>query len=153
MSQRDISSDAVADRNLASSLAGTSLAILTFLLIFLYPRAVSGEINQFYFQATVAIIVAGLFSFSFSALYNYILTFTASRGHPSALLHRRTAASFFTIGLLLLVLEPTFIFFTLSLWALTIMSLAFWIAYLCILLIEVRKHQISIYSEISSSKS
>src|SRR6059058_4735595 len=51
------------------TLAGTSVAIFTFLLFFLYPR--SGEINSILFQFTLAIIVSVIFSLVISALYYY----------------------------------------------------------------------------------
>src|SRR5205809_6301622 len=51
------------------TLAGTSVAIFTFLLFFLYPR--SGEINAILFQFTLAIIVSVIFSLVISALYYY----------------------------------------------------------------------------------
>ena len=43
------------NRNIA--LAGTSVAIFTFLLFFLYPQYSSGQINSILFQFTLAIIV------------------------------------------------------------------------------------------------
>ena len=51
------------------TLAGTSVAIFTFLLFFLYPRYVSGEINSILFQFTLAIIVSVIFSLVHSATY------------------------------------------------------------------------------------
>jgi hypothetical protein len=46
------------NRNL--TLAGTSIAIFTFLLFFLYPRYSSGEINSILFQLTLSVIVSVL---------------------------------------------------------------------------------------------
>ncbi|TLZ86903.1 MAG: hypothetical protein E6K01_09450, partial [Methanobacteriota archaeon] len=45
------------NRALAVGLGGTCLAILTFLLFFLYPRWVSGEVNPVLFRGTLAGIV------------------------------------------------------------------------------------------------
>ena len=42
--------------NRSYSLAGTSIAIFTFLLFFLYPRYVSGGLNAFLFQATLTVM-------------------------------------------------------------------------------------------------
>src|SRR5213592_3693466 len=53
------------------TLAGTSVAIFTFLLFFHYPRSFSGEINAVLFQFTLAIIVSVIFSLVISALYYY----------------------------------------------------------------------------------
>src|SRR6266699_1880230 len=61
--------EANVNRNI--TLAGTSVAIFTFLLFFLYPRYFSGEINSVLFQFTLAIIVSVIFSLVISALYYY----------------------------------------------------------------------------------
>src|SRR5260370_7089934 len=60
------------------TLAGTSVAIFTFLLFFLYPRYLSGEINAVLFQFTLAIIVSVIFSLVISALYYYGFVLTLS---------------------------------------------------------------------------
>ena len=60
------------------TLAGTSVAIFTFLLFFLYPRYLSGEINGVLFQFTLAIIVSVIFSLVISALYYYGTVLTMS---------------------------------------------------------------------------
>jgi hypothetical protein len=54
---------AAANVNRAYSLAATSIAIFTFVLVFLYPRFASGEANPFLFQAALVVMgVATLFS-------------------------------------------------------------------------------------------
>lgn len=67
-----------ADREIAASnvnrtwpMVGSSTAIFTFLLFFLYPRFSSGQIDPILFQVTLTVVVLGIFSFSFSAVYNY----------------------------------------------------------------------------------
>ncbi len=60
------------------TLAGTSVAIFTFLLFFLYPRYFSGEIDAILFQFTLAVIVSVIFSLVISALYYYGTTLTLS---------------------------------------------------------------------------
>jgi len=59
-----------ANRSLAVSLTGTCVALLTFLLFFLYDRYIADAINALLFQATAAIVVA-LFLFGYSAVYCY----------------------------------------------------------------------------------
>src|SRR5437899_10609471 len=68
--------EANVNRNI--TLAGTSVAIFTFLLFFLYPRYLSGDINTVLFQFTLAIIVSVIFSLVISALYYYGTTLTLS---------------------------------------------------------------------------
>ncbi len=53
------------------SLAGTSIAIFTFTLFFLYPRFASGEINALLFQATLVVMGVATFSFVFASFYYY----------------------------------------------------------------------------------
>jgi len=55
--------------SMIGTLVGTSIAILTFLLFFLYPRSLSGEVNPALFQTTITVILAAIFSFGASALY------------------------------------------------------------------------------------
>src|SRR5207245_11756895 len=62
---------ATANVDRAAFLTGSSMAIFTFLLFFLYPRFSSGEINPILFQVTLTVIVLTIFSFSFSGLYYY----------------------------------------------------------------------------------
>jgi len=49
--------------NRTYSLAATTIAIFTFMLIFLYPRFASGEINALLFQATLVVMGVATFSF------------------------------------------------------------------------------------------
>jgi len=53
--------------NRTASLAATSIAIFTFMLIFLYPRFASGEINSALFQVTLGVIGVATFSFVFAS--------------------------------------------------------------------------------------
>ena len=53
---------ATANVNRAYSLAATSIAIFTFMLIFLYPRFAGGEINGLLFQATLVVMGVATFS-------------------------------------------------------------------------------------------
>ena len=55
----------VAKRNayVMPGIAGTCVAIFTFLLFFLYPPLLSGEVNPILFRLTVGVIVLTLFFF------------------------------------------------------------------------------------------
>ena len=52
--------------NRSYSLAATSIAIFTFMLFFMYPRFVSGEINALLFQAALVVMSVATFSFVFA---------------------------------------------------------------------------------------
>src|SRR2546429_3115766 len=62
---------AASNANRSYSLAATSIAIFTFMLIFLYPKFASGEINALLFQGTLAVMGLATFSFVFASLYYY----------------------------------------------------------------------------------
>ena len=55
----------IAKRNayVMPGIAGTCVAIFTFLLFFLYPPLLSGEVNPILFRLTVGVIVLTLFFF------------------------------------------------------------------------------------------
>jgi hypothetical protein len=53
------------------TLAGTNIAIFTFMLFFLYPRFESGRINPVLFQATLIAMGVATFSLVFATLHYY----------------------------------------------------------------------------------
>ena len=57
-----------ANVNRTYSLAATSIAIFTFMLFFMYPRFVSGEINALLFQATLVVMGVATFSFVLASM-------------------------------------------------------------------------------------
>jgi hypothetical protein len=65
---------AAANVNRSYSLAATSIAIFTFMLIFLYPRFASGEVNPLLFQATLVVMGLATFSFVFASFFYYGLS-------------------------------------------------------------------------------
>ena len=62
---------AASNVNRSYSLAATSIAIFTFMLIFLYPRFASGEVKALLFQATLVVMGVATFSFAFASFYYY----------------------------------------------------------------------------------
>ena len=73
---------ALSDRSMIGTLVGTSIAILTFLLFFLYPRSLSGEVNPALFQTTITVILAAIFSFGASALYRHMVHHFSGKERP-----------------------------------------------------------------------
>src|SRR6058998_3027980 len=119
------------------TLAGTSVAIFTFLLFFLYPR--SGEINSILFQFTLAIIVSVIFSLVISATYYYGTTLTLSLpdGQGTAIFGK--AEAFWLIGYSLLLLEPSLILFTVNLSAVALYALVLWFSYLYLTWLQFKR--------------
>src|SRR2546423_10029383 len=62
---------AASNVNRSYSLAATSIAIFTFMLVFLYPRFAVGAVNGLLFQATLVVMGFAVFSFVFGAFYYY----------------------------------------------------------------------------------
>jgi len=121
------------------TLAGTSVAIFTFLLFFLYPRYLSGDIDPILFQFTLAIIVSVIFSLVISATYYYGTTLTLSLpdGQGTAIFGK--AEAFWLIGYSLLLLEPSLILFTVKLSAVALYALVLWFSYLYLTWLQFKK--------------
>jgi len=122
------------------TLAGTSVAIFTFLLFFLYPRYFSGDIDPILFQFTLAIIVSVIFSLVFSATYYYGTTLTLSLpdGQGTAIFGK--AEAFWLIGYSLLLLEPALILFTVkNLTIVALYALVLWFSYLYLTWLQFKK--------------
>ena len=62
---------AASNVNRLHSLAATSIAIFTFMLIFLYPRFASDEVNAWLFQVTLVVMGVATFAFVFASFYYY----------------------------------------------------------------------------------
>ncbi len=129
---------ALSDRSMIGTLVGTSIAILTFLLFFLYPRSLSGEVNPALFQATITVILAAIFSFGASALYRHMSITSPVKSGPKARLRFRRAELFFSLAFALMLLEPTFVLFTLRLIPVASIALGLWITYLLLYVYKFR---------------
>ena len=129
--------EANVNRNI--TLAGTSVAIFTFLLFFLYPRYLSGDINTVLFQFTLAIIVSVIFSLVISALYYYGTTLTLSLAPGQVTNIFGKAEAFWLIGYSLLLLEPSLILFTVNLLVVGLYALVLWFSYLLLTWLQFRK--------------
>ena len=121
------------------TLAGTSVAIFTFLLFFLYPRYFSGEINAILFQFTLAIIVSVIFALVISALYYYGTALTLTLRPEQATNIFGKAEAFWLVGYSLLLLEPSLILFTVNLIAVGLYGLVLWFSYLYLTWLQFKK--------------
>jgi high-affinity Fe2+/Pb2+ permease len=125
--------DANENRSLTAGLGGTTIAILTFVLIFLYDRAAAGQVNNLLFQGTLLIIVVSLSLISLSSL-NYWFVMEALRTSPSrAADYQQRADGFFASSVILLLLEPTLILVTVQLYYVGAVALASWVVGILVL--------------------
>lgn len=134
-----------ADRELAASnvnrtwpLVGSSTAIFTFLLFFLYPRFSSGQIDPILFQVTLTVVVLSIFSFSFSAVYYYrisLLKMSDTEEHAS--MQRGTIL--WVLGTLFVASEPALILFTVGLTVVALVATSLWLLFTSLIVRQFRQ--------------
>jgi len=79
------------------TLVGTSIAIFTFLLFFLYPRYTSRTIDPYLFQFSLIVIGFAIFLLVIAGLYFYSVALPwPVTGDEAALLRRRGTSSSFS---------------------------------------------------------
>ena len=121
---------AASNVNRSYSLAGTSIAIFTFMLFFMYPRFVSGEINAVLFQATLVVMGVATFSFVFASLYYYCASVGSRIADADRALFSRRADRFWLLGVTFLFLDPSLILFSIGLLIVGLLWLTLWLVYL-----------------------
>ena len=121
---------ATANVNRSYSLAATSIAIFTFILLFLYPRFASGQINALLFQATLVVMGVATFSFVFSSFYYYVASLDDQIQDAERALYSRRGDRFWLVGYTLLFLDPSLILFSVKLLAVGSVWFALWLVYL-----------------------
>jgi hypothetical protein len=120
---------AASNVNRSYSLAATSIAIFTFMLIFLYPRFVSGEINALPFQATLVVMGLATFSFVFASLYYYGSSLGSRIDDAQRGVYSRRGDRFWLLGYTLLFLDPSLILFSVGLLVVGSVWFALWLVY------------------------
>ena len=121
---------AAANVNRSYSLAGTSIAIFTFLLFFLYPRFASGEINALLFKVALIVMGVATFSFVFASFYYYCSALGDRFDDAERAMCSRRGDRFWLAGYTLLFLDPSLILFVIGLFAVGSVWFALWLVYL-----------------------
>ena len=121
---------AAANVNRSYSLAATSIAIFTFMLFFMYPRFVSGEISALLFQVPLVVMAVATFSFVFASFYYYYSSTGTRIGDAERALYSRRADRFWLLGYTLLFLDPSLILFAIRLRVVASVWFALWLVYL-----------------------
>ena len=111
------------------TLAGTNIAIFTFMLFFLYPRFESGRINPVLFQATVIAMAVATFSLVFATLHYYRCSLDGRMSDTERTLQARRADRFWLLGYTTMFLAPSLVLFLLRLRIVASVWLAFWLLY------------------------
>jgi hypothetical protein len=121
---------AASNVNRSYSLGATSIGIFTFMLLFLYPRFASGEINALLFQVTLVVMGVATFSFVFASFHYYASSLGSRIDDAERALHSRRGDRFWLVGYTLLFLDPSLVLFSLGLLAVGSAWLALWLVYL-----------------------
>ena len=121
---------ASANVNRSYSLAGTSIAIFTFILFFMYPRFVSGEIDGLLFQGTLIVMGVATFSFVFASFYYYCSSVGSRIDEAERTLYSRRGDRFWLLGYTLLFLAPSLILFSIRLLVVASAWFVLWLVYL-----------------------
>ena len=119
---------AAANVNRSYQLAASSIAIFTFLLFFLYPRFVSGDVDALPFQATLIVMGVATFSFAFASFY-YGASLGGRIDDVERTRYSRRGDHFWLLGCVLLFLAPSMILFTVRLLAVASVWFALWLLY------------------------
>ena len=120
---------AASNVNRSYSLAATSIAIFTFMLIFLYPRFASGEINALLFQATLIVMGVATFSLALSAFHYYGSSLGSRIDDAERARYSRRGDRFWLLGYTLLFLDPSLILFSIGLVVVGSVWFALWLVY------------------------
>jgi hypothetical protein len=121
---------AASNVNRSYSLAASSLAIFTFMLVFLYPRLATGEVNPLLFQVALIVMGVATFSFVFAAFHYYGSSLPARFGDAERATYARRADRLWVLGYMLLFLAPSLVLFAVGLLLVGGAWLAFWLALL-----------------------
>ena len=125
---------AAANVNRSYSLAATSIAIFTFMLIFLYPRFASGEVNTFLFQATLVVMGLATFSFVFASFFYYGASLGGRIEDAERARYSLRGDRFWLVGYTLLLLDPSLILISVRLPFVASAWFALWFVYLVVVI-------------------
>ena len=112
------------------TLAGTNIAIFTFMLFFLFPRFESGRINPVLFQATLIAMGVATFSLVFATLHYYRCSLGGRMSDTERTRHLRRADRFWLLGYTTMFLAPGLVLVLIGLWIVASIWLGFWLLYL-----------------------
>ena len=120
---------AASNVNRTYSLAAMSIAIFTFMLIFLYPRFASGEANAALFQATLLVMGVTTFSLMFAAFQYYGSSLGSRMDDAERARLSRRGDRFWFLGSTLLFLAPSMVLASIGLFFVGSAWFALWFAY------------------------
>ena len=123
---------AAANVNRSYQLGGTSIAIFTFMLIFLYPRFAAGEVNAVLFQATLIVMALATFSFVLATFTYYAASLAGRFEEAQRSSYARRGDRFWLLGYSLLLLDPCLILLCVGLVLVAATWFGLWLVYLVV---------------------
>jgi len=129
-----------AKRNMAlmPGLAGTSVAIFSFSLFFLYPQFVSGDANPIFFRLAVGNIVVSLFFFMYAGTFYYLVAEGFAKDAKRAVIYFVRADRCAVVALALFVLSPALVLYAINLTDLGSIALSLWLVHIVVMIITAR---------------
>ena len=116
------------NRSLAIGIAGTCIAILTFLLLFFYTDALAGEFDSLLFQLSLSAITISMFLMFYSATYYFRVALPRRKKDMKVSHHLRRADTLFFFGIMFLAVELPLILLKIRLYDVAAIAVALWLA-------------------------
>jgi len=125
---------AASNVNRSYQLSASSIAIFTFLLFFLYPKYIAGQVDAVSYQATLIAMGVATFSFAFASFYYYGASLAGRFDDGERARYSRRGDLLWLIGCVLLFLAPSLILFTVRLLVVAAVWFGLWLVYLSFVL-------------------
>lgn len=129
--------------NRAVTLIGSTLAIFTFVLFFLYPRYIANQLNSLLFQVTLTTTLLSIFLFGFAGV-NY---FEALGAPKTSVARKRILVqrgdTMFVLALLTGTAMPALILFTINIPVVATVATALWALFAGFIVQQGRKLRVS----------
>jgi len=121
------------------TLIGSNLAIFTFVLVFLFPRYASNQLNGVLFQVTLTTTLLAIFLFGISGVYYLEVVGMTKTGIARERVLVQRGDSSFVVSLLLRTAMPALILFTLGITAVAVIATGLWVLYAGFIIQQGRK--------------
>jgi hypothetical protein len=125
--------------NRTVTLIGSNLAIFTFVLVFLFPRYASDQLNGVLFQVTLTTSLLAIFLFGISGVYYLEVVGVATTSIARKRILVQRADSLFVVSLMLGTTMPALILFTLGIMVVAVIATGLWALYVSFIIQQARK--------------
>jgi hypothetical protein len=130
---------AESSRGVVVGMAGMSVAVLTFTLVFLTPSGASGLLIVDLFHLTLDALILALFTLCFSTFYYSRAILAFEKRSPKAGQHLANGFRLLAVGVGLFTLAPVLVLYSVRLWDVATVGLVAWLLLLAFTLASVRE--------------